>query len=148
MASQFKSLQLQYRRWRQKPIEAAFSVLVLGLIVWALWSTGSWLITGADWRVVTQNLPLFAFGSYPSDQRWRPLVWMAVLVLLTITTLGSDQLPKQLKRVQPFLPWAWILMVPAGVVLLAGSTTNLQAVPPRAWGGLTLTLTLTVASGF
>ena len=145
--SQFKPRQQRYRRWRQKPIEGAFSVLVLGLIVWALWSTGSWLITGADWRVVTQNLPLFAFGSYPADQRWRPLVWMAILLLLTISTLGSDHLPKQLKRLQPFLPWAWILMVPAGVVLLAGST-NLQAVPTRAWGGLTLTLLLTLASGF
>ena len=147
MANQFRPRQQRYRHWRQKPIEAAFSVLVLGLIVWALWSTGSWLITGADWRVVTQNLPLFAFGSYPSDQRWRPLVWMVILLFLTITTLGSDRLPQPLRRLQPFLPWAWILMVPAGVVLLAGSST-LQTVPTRAWGGLTLTLLLTLASGF
>lgn len=147
MANQFKARQQHYRRWQQKPIEAAFSVLILSLILWAVWSTGSWLITGADWRVVTHNLPLYAFGSYPADQRWRPLVWMAALLLLTITTLSGDHLPQPLKRLQPFLPWAWILMVPAGVVLLAGSA-NLQAVPSRAWGGLTLTLLLTTASGF
>ena len=98
MASQFKPRRQRYQRWRQKPIEAAFSVLMLGLILWALWSTGSWLITGADWRVVSHNLPLYAFGSYPADQRWRPLVWMAALLLLTITTLGSDYLPQRLKH--------------------------------------------------
>ena len=147
MASQFKPRRQLYQRWQQKPIEAVFSVLMLGLILWALWSTGSWLITGADWRVVSHNLPLYAFGSYPADQRWRPLVWIAALLLLTITTLGSDHLPQGLKRLQPFLPWAWMLMVPTGVVLLAGAA-NLQAVPSRAWGGLTLTLLLTTASGF
>jgi general L-amino acid transport system permease protein len=146
MASQFKPRQRRYQRWRQKPIEAAFSVFILGLIAWALWSTGSWLITGADWRVVTHNIPLYAFGSYPADQRWRPLLWMVLILILTITTLGSDRLPPALKRLQPLLPWAWILMVPTGVVLLAGSA-NLQAVPSRAWGGLTLTLLLTTASG-
>jgi len=48
MASQFKPRQQHYRRWQHKPIEAAFSVFILGLILWAVWSTGSWLITGAD----------------------------------------------------------------------------------------------------
>jgi general L-amino acid transport system permease protein len=72
---------------------------------------------------------------------------MVILLFLTITTLGSDHLPQPLKRLQPYLPWAWILMVPAGVVLLAGTST-LQTVPTRAWGGLTLTLLLTLASGF
>ena len=147
MARPFKRYGQTFRRWRQKPIEAVFSVLILGLILWAIWSTGSWLITGADWRVVTHNLPLFAFGSYPTDQRWRPLLWMGMLLLLTIITLGSDHLPQPLKRLQPLLPWAWVLMVPIGVVLLAGSAT-LQSVPTRAWGGLTLTLLLTIASGF
>ncbi len=147
MPSQSKPRPHRYRRWRQKPLETAVSLLMLGLIVWALWSTGSWLITGADWRVVTHNLPLFAFGSYPEDQRWRPLVWMLLLVLLTVTTLASDSLPRGLKRIQSLLPWAWILMVPTGVVLLAGSA-HLKEVPSRAWGGLTLTLLLTTASGF
>ena len=147
MASHFKPHRQRYRRWRQKPVETAFSILMLGLILWALFSTGSWLITGADWRVVTDNFPLFAFGSYPADQRWRPLLWMVLLLLLTFTTLGSGSIPRRFRCLQAFLPWAWILMVPAGVALLAGSV-NLEAVPSRAWGGLTLTLLPTLASGF
>ena len=64
MTSQSKPRQQRLRRWRQKPIEAAFSVLILGLIAWALWSTGSWLISGADWRVVTHNVPLINAGGH------------------------------------------------------------------------------------
>ena len=43
------------------------------------------------------------------------------------------------------LPALWSLMVPLGVVLLAGGL-GLQPVSPREWGGFSLTLLLTVCS--
>ena len=43
-----------------------------------------WLLVEADWSVVTKNLPLYAVGSFPADQRWRPLLWMTVLITLTL----------------------------------------------------------------
>ncbi len=147
MLKPFPSKQKRFQHWRRKPVETVLSILIFLLISWAIVSTGSWLISGADWTVVTQNASLFAFGSYPKDQHWRPLVWMMVLMALSIATLIGDHLPPCCRRVQKLLPWVWVMMVPAGVVLLSGSGP-LQAIPSRAWGGLTLTLFLTAASGF
>ena len=70
-------------RW----LDRLITLLLAALIGWGGWSTLHWLIHGADWSVVTTNLPLYAVGSFPADQRWRPLVWMVGLVLLTVLTL-------------------------------------------------------------
>ena len=48
-----------------------------------------WLVIAADWSVVTTNLPLYALGSYPPDQRWRPLVWISALILLILFLAGT-----------------------------------------------------------
>ncbi|HGY5547985.1 MAG TPA: amino acid ABC transporter permease, partial [Prochlorococcus sp.] len=101
-----------------------------------------WLVVDADWRVVSQNMPLYAFGSYPSDQRWRPLLWIALLIGLTLMTLLG---PRQ-GWLRKALPLFWIAMVPFGVVLLAGGI-GLLPIPSHAWGGLSLTLLLTACSG-
>ena len=44
------------------------------------------------------------------------------------------------------LSWSWLLMMPLGLWLLAGGGV-LDPVPSRLWGGLVLTLLLTVFSG-
>ena len=77
------------RRWqpRRHPLETALSLVVLVLIAWVVWSTGAWLFTAADWSVVSENLPLFAVGSYPAEERWRPMVWLLLLVVITVATL-------------------------------------------------------------
>ena len=125
-------------RW----LDRLITLTLLALLGWGGWSTLHWLIHGADWTVVTANLPLYAVGSYPADQRWRPLVWIAGLILLTLLTLVG---PKRgvSRRVLPAL---WIAMAPVGLWLLAGGF-GLLPVGTRNWGGLTLTLLLTAGSG-
>ncbi len=125
-------------RW----LDRLITLLLAALIGWGGWSTLHWLIHGADWSVVTTNLPLYAVGSFPADQRWRPLVWMVGLVLLTVLTLLGP------KRVgwRGALPLLWIAMAPIGLWLLAGGL-GLLPVGTRDWGGLTLTLLLTAGSG-
>ena len=125
-------------RW----LDRLITLTLLALLGWGGWSTLHWLIHGADWTVVTANLPLYAVGSYPADQRWRPLVWIAGLIVLTLLTLVG---PKRgwCRRVLPAL---WIGMAPVGLWLLAGGF-GLLPVGTRNWGGLTLTLLLTAGSG-
>ena len=50
------------------------TLLLTAVIGWGAWSVIHWLLVAADWRVVITNLPLYAVGSYPVDQRWRPLL--------------------------------------------------------------------------
>ena len=47
-------------RW----IDRWLTLTLLVLIGWAGWSCLHWLWRGADWTVVTTNLPLYAVGSY------------------------------------------------------------------------------------
>ena len=117
------------------------SLVILALMGWALWGVLHWLVVGADWSVVGANLPLYLVGSYPVEARWRPLLWIALLVLLTFTTLLG---PRRgwLRR---SLPALWMVMVPLGVVLLAGGV-GLLPVGSRDWGGLCLSLLITGGS--
>ncbi|HGY5557753.1 MAG: amino acid ABC transporter permease [Prochlorococcus sp.] len=137
--SAFKRLK---RQLLANPLDGLITVVVLALLGWATISTLHWLVFGADWRVVSQNLPLYAFGSYPADQRWRPFLWIALLITLTLLTL----LGPSRGWIRKALPLVWIAMVPCGVVLLAGGF-GLLPIPSHAWGGLTLTLLLTACSG-
>ena len=128
-------------------MQSCFSVVLLALIAWALWSTGFWLVQRADWSVVSGNLPLFAIGSYPEASRWRPILWLGSLLLLTLFTLAQPLLLRRgIGLNSTILSWSWLLMMPLGLWLLAGGGV-LDPVPSRLWGGLVLTLLLTVFSG-
>ena len=123
-----------------------FSIALIGLMGWAIWSTGFWLVHKADWSVVSGNLPLFAVGGYPEASRWRPILWLALLVLLTGLTLAQPLLRRRLHFNSAILAWGWLLMMLLGLWLLAGGG-GLDPVPSRLWGGLVLTLLLTLSSG-
>lgn len=138
------------RHLRRHPLDSVLSLAILLLIAWTLWATGEWVVQVADWHVVSANLSLYASGSYPAEQRWRPLLWLGLILLLTLVTLLAPR-PAPGQRPGPFrlaLPWLWLLMLPLGLVVLAGGAgTGLSAVSSRSWGGLVLTLLLTGASG-
>jgi general L-amino acid transport system permease protein len=134
------------RHCRRHPIDSIATLVMLCLITWALWASGEWVITAADWSVVHANLPLFAAGSYPDPERWRPVAWLITLIVLAMATLVMPSTGITARRFRLILPWCWIAMIPLGVGLLAGGF-GLSAVPSHAWGGLSLTLFLTCCSG-
>lgn len=125
-------------RWLNRCV----TLLLTALIGWGAWSLLHWLLQAADWQVVLSNLPLYAVGSYPADQRWRPLLWIAATVVMVgLTLLGPRRWP-----LQRWLPLLWLGMAPLGLWLVAGGL-GLQSVGSRDWGGFTLTLLLTAGSG-
>ena len=134
-----------WRHTRRHPLDAAVSLSVILLITWAIWNSGIWIWQTADWSVVGTNLPLFVNGSYPAEERWRPQLWLTGLAVLTLLTLLRPSRQGPFRWLQRCLPWCWIAMIPLGIGLLAGGT-GLTAVPSRAWGGLSLTLLLTICS--
>ena len=125
-------------RWLDRLITLA----LIALLGWGGWSVLHWLLHGADWSVVTSNLPLYGVGSYPANQRWRPLVWITGLILLTLLTLVGPRQGIWRKA----LPIAWLAMAPLGLWFLAGGL-GLMPVGTSDWGGLSLTLLLTIGSG-
>ena len=125
-----------------KALDRLITLTLIALLGWAGWSVLHWLLVGADWAVVSSNLPLYAVGSYPEEQRWRPLLWIAGLIVLITLTLAGPRTGLWRKA----LPITWIAMAPVGLWLLAGGI-GLLPVGTRDWGGLTLTLLLTAGSG-
>lgn len=125
-------------RW----LDRLITLTLIALLGWGGWSVVHWLLHGANWSVVSSNLPLYAVGSYPADQRWRPLLWIAGLIALTLLTLMG---PRQ-GLWRHAMPIAWLAMAPLGLWLLAGGL-GLLPVGTRDWGGLTLTVLLTIGSG-
>ncbi len=117
------------------------TILITLLIGLALFNTFEWLLYKANWKVVTSNLPLYAFGSFPRNEQWRPAVWIISLLSLSIFTLFGPHW----KWLRKNLLMAWVSTIPLGLFLLYGGL-GLTPIMSRHWGGLTLTILLTVCS--
>ena len=117
------------------------SIVIVLFISVACLNTFQWLMFKANWKVVISNLPLYAFGSFPPEEQWRPATWIIIFLLLTIFTLWG---PKW-KWLRKNLLIAWIGTIPLGIYLLYGGF-GLSPIMSRHWGGLTLTILLTVCS--
>lgn len=113
-------------------------------IKWAfidsLWtSTGAECqsIDGACWSIIPANLRFIIFGFYPHDLQWRPLAAMVILVAL----LFYSQERRHWKK---HLVYAWVLGLFTMGLLLKGGILGFEAVDSNKWGGLPLTLLLSV----
>ncbi len=122
-------------------LNTIISLVIILIINVSCFKTFGWVINNANWEVVTSNLPLYAFGSFPQNEQWRPAVWIISLLLLTIVTLFG---PKW-KWLRKNLPLAWVSTVPFGLYLLYGGI-GLSPIMSRHWGGLTLSILLTTSS--
>ena len=119
-------------------------VIIPPMIRWAfidsLWfSTGEECkqIDGACWSIIPTNLRFILFGFYPYDQQWRPLVAMALLIALLFYSRNRDHWKKS-------LAYAWILGLSLMGLLMKGGLFGLSSVESSQWGGLPLTLLLSV----
>ncbi len=139
------SIIICFKHLRKTLFSNLFNTVITFLIILfigvACFYTFEWLIFKANWKAVISNLPLYAFGSFPPKEQWRPAIWIISLLLLSIFTLcGPDW-----KWLRKNLPIAWVGSIPLGLYLLYGGL-GLSPIMSRHWGGLTLTILLTVCS--
>ncbi|BBO85665.1 amino acid ABC transporter permease [Desulfosarcina ovata subsp. sediminis] len=92
---------------------------------------------GACWSVVTANLRFIIFGFYPHDLQWRPLLAMVILVALLFYSRNRNHWRK-------ILGWGWLVGLAVMGGLLRGGLFGLSVVESTQWGGLPLTLLLSV----
>ncbi len=137
----FRALRSIQKIFSLQYLNLIITLVILLVISLSFISLLNWMIFSANWEVVTFNLPLYAFGSFPADQRWRPTLWILTLLSLSVLTLfGPDW-----RGIRKALPLAWITTVPLGLYLLSGGF-GLSRVMSRHWGGLSLTILLTGCS--
>ena len=114
-----------------------FSTGILSILISLL----NWAIYNAQWNVISQNINVIAYGLYPTSETWRPLTWLIVLLILTLMTFAGISNTLYLK----YLRVLWAIQLPLGTLLLAGGF-GLNQIESRSWGGITLTLVLTISS--
>ena len=117
---------------------------VPGTVEWAfidsVWLTGSEECRAADgacWSVISSNIRFILFGFYPHDLQWRPLLAMVILVALLFYSRDRSRWNK-------LLAWLWLAGLFVMGLLLKGGLFGLTAVESANWGGLPLTLLLSV----
>ncbi|MCG2774921.1 MAG: amino acid ABC transporter permease [Desulfobacterales bacterium] len=119
-------------------------MIVPPLIRWAFIDS-LWVSTGAEcqqsdgacWSIIPANIRFIIFGFYPYDQQWRPLVAMALLIGLLFYSRNRDHWKKP-------LAYAWFLGLFLMGLLMKGGLFGLIPVETTQWGGLPLTLLLSV----
>lgn len=93
--------------------------------------------TGACWSVITANIRFILFGFYPHELQWRPLLAVVILIALLIYSQNRNHWNKA-------LGYAWLVGLFTMGLLLKGGLFGLESVESNNWGGLPLTLLLSV----
>jgi len=92
---------------------------------------------GACWSIITTNFRFILFGFYPYDQQWRPLIAMLILFGLLFYSRDRNHWTK-------YLGYSWIVGLVVMGFLMKGGLFGLPSVESTQWGGLPLTLLLSV----
>lgn len=91
---------------------------------------------GACWAFIGHKLPFILFGLYPANERWRPALAVGLLVLLLATSASP-------RRWRSSLLAVWVIGLGLALLLLRGGLA-LRPVATQDWGGLPVTLLLTI----
>ncbi|MCD8503712.1 MAG: amino acid ABC transporter permease [Burkholderiaceae bacterium] len=94
---------------------------------------------GACWPFLTEKMPLILFGTFPYDERWRPLMVSVSLIVMSSATLFQ------------WCSWrwqavGWLFSLVLFAVLMGGGHFELRAVATAQWNGLPVLLFLGTVS--
>ena len=92
---------------------------------------------GACWAIIANKYRLILFGLFPYDEHWRPLV----AIVLFLVAIGISCVPRFWR---PWLAGLWLAVFAACGGLMWGGVFGLSFVENARWGGLPLTLILSV----
>ena len=135
---------------------AIVSLLMLGLLFWAVSNILRWGVlqavfaadadacqaargVGACWGVVNEKARLILLGRYPRAEHWRPAI--ATLLLVGLVVASCSRL-----FWKPWLLALWAVVLAVFFTLMSGGVLGLTKVTTDLWGGLPLTILLTVIS--
>ena len=92
---------------------------------------------GACWSVVSSNIRFIMFGFFPYESQWRPL--LAMILLVGLLYYSQDR-----KHWKKYLAYVWVAGLFIMGLLMKGGLFGLSPVESTEWGGLPLTLILSV----
>uniref|UniRef100_A0A9E7ZUJ8 Amino acid ABC transporter permease n=1 Tax=Bosea sp. NBC_00436 TaxID=2969620 RepID=A0A9E7ZUJ8_9HYPH len=145
--------------WRERlfgtPFTGFTSVVLVVLIAWIAIPLIRWAVIdatwvgstradcapgGACWVFIHARFGQFMYGLYPVDQRWR----VDIAGIAFVLGIASVILAPQRLRLKLAIA-ALVILPPLGIWLLSGGF-GLRYIETREWGGLTLTLFISIYS--
>jgi general L-amino acid transport system permease protein len=97
--------------------------------------------SGACWGFVAEKYRLILFGRYPYEEQWRPLLATGAIVAMLVTTALPALWTRRGAR---WLLAGWIVAFVLFFALMLGGFAGLAKVETDRWGGLPLTVILTL----
>ncbi|EQC44992.1 putative amino acid ABC transporter, permease protein [Bacteriovorax sp. BSW11_IV] len=148
---------LKLTKWSKKnlfngPVNSVISIFVLALIWKVFEALLHWLFFDAVWfgdanscreasgacmSFVIHKARFILFGFYPDDQLWRPILMILSLIGLSFYSMPTRRWSRKL-----FITWTCYFVFV--FVLIRGGFFGLEHVDTSKWGGLPLTLILSV----
>ena len=136
------------------PAGSVATVVIVAIALYLLWGLLDWAVFKAVWRtdnaacralehsaacwgVIGEKYRLIVFGRFPFEQQWRPLVGTLMLVALIIYSAR----PAAWKRA---LLIRWVVALVVFFFLMRGGLFGLEYVETSRWGGLPLTIVLSI----
>jgi general L-amino acid transport system permease protein len=105
--------------------------------VWSAASSRECRGAGACWAFIGEKLRFILFGTLPYNEQWRPL--LAVVIFIAVIVASCDR-----RLWGRRLALLWLAGLAAVGVLMWGGVFGMSYVASEAWGGLPLTLILSV----
>ena len=149
-------------RWRAQlfsgPLAGLVTLALAVPLAWAAWTLFNWAVLravaapdlaackalahqGACWGFVAEKWRLILFGRYPYADQWRPALATAAVVAMLVLTAWPALWTRRGAR---GLVLGWAAALAAFFALMAGGVLGLEPVGSDRWGGLPLTLILTL----
>lgn len=119
------------------------TIVSLLFIYWLLSGLINWLITRAEWTVLTANIRLFFVGRYPVRIIWR--VWTSLGIIIALAAI-SLVISKYFSRLKIWLMLIWLAGYLVIYLLLTGGFFLRPTVRLDSLSGLILTLLVAITS--
>jgi general L-amino acid transport system permease protein len=140
------------------PGASVVTVVLAALVAWLAWHVFAWgalravaapdLVAckaaegqGACWGFVAEKWRLILFGRYPFEAQWRPALATGLVVAMLVVTALPALWSARGARV---LAVGWIAALGLFFALMSGGVLGLEHVGTEMWGGLPLTVILTL----
>ena len=138
------------------PLRSLLTLFIAGILLWFAVRFVDWGVVnavtqpdlalcrasdGACWGFVSEKWRLILFGRYPYEEQWRAAIATALIVFMLVATA----LPYLwTKKGFKLLAVGWVLAFVLFFVFMSGGVFGLEPVDSDAWGGLPLTVILTL----
>ncbi len=138
------------------PTDTILTLVALVFLVWIVPPTFQWFIghavwpggtveqcrmpeAGACWAYIGSEIEFFLYGFYPLEETWRVNIFFLLLAVLLIPLLWP-RAPFKLANAIAF----FVVFPIVSVFLLLGGSFGLEFIPTEMWGGLMVTLIVSI----